>query len=480
MEEARILLVDLDPLSDLGFNLKEILESSKTPQIRLKQESIALGKPDLLERAISGPISDFNPNLILLILPSACAQQVCKLTQWICGKPNPSPVMAIIGGDRPEDLMDLLRSGVADFVTPPLKPIDVLPRLWRLLRREPQEEARVRALKESIGLRQLVGKSPCFVVELDKIPLVAKCNATVLISGETGTGKELFARAIHYLGPRSDKPFVPVSCGAIPVDLVENELFGHARGAFTGAATATPGLIQESSTGTLFLDEIDCLPLLAQVKLLRFIQDKEYRQLGSTKARYCDVRVMAASNLDLEKAVSEGKFRPDLFYRLNVILFTLPPLRERGEDILLLARHFLDKFTLEFHKPIREFTSQAVQKLLAYDWPGNVRELENAIERAVVFSKETTVQSADMVLSSMERPAPQESFKAAKSMVIERFEKSYIQSLLSAYQGNITKAAHAARKNRRAFWELIRKHGIDAHNIKPASISKVGQSSTLP
>src|SRR6185503_17096456 len=196
--------------------------------------------------------------------------------------------------------------------------------------------------------RQLIGQSPVFLQQVQKISLIASCEANVLIVGETGTGKELYARAIHYGSARAGHPFMPVNCGAIPAELVENELFGHIRGAFTSASSLQVGLIEEANGGTLFLDEIDCLPVHAQVKLLRFLQEKEYRPLGSAKMRRANVRVIAASNLNLEDAVDTGKVRQDLFYRLNIISLTLPPLRDRREDIPLLARHFLGKYSREF------------------------------------------------------------------------------------------------------------------------------------
>lgn len=255
---------------------------------------------------------------------------------------------------------------------------------------------------------------------------------------------------------------------------MENELFGHAKGAFTGAATSYSGLIHQADGGTLFLDEIDCMSLQAQVKFLRFLQDKECKPLGSGKAFQVDVRIIAASNIDLENAVAEGKFRPDLFYRLNIIPLLLPPLHVRKKDIPLLARHFLNKYAWEFDKPAGDFTPEALQRLLAYEWPGNVRELENVIERAVVFSKDETIHEKDIVLPHLRDVSSQETFREAKSRAIIQFEKKYIQDLLLAYGGNITKAATAAQKHRRAFWELIRKYRIDARNYKPRLLEKPG------
>jgi DNA-binding NtrC family response regulator len=288
----------------------------------------------------------------------------------------------------------------------------------------------------------------------------------VLISGETGTGKELCARAIHYLSPRTFKPFVPVNCGAMPVELVENELFGHKRGAFTSAATSEHGLIHEADGGTLFLDEIDLLPALAQVKLLRFLQDKEYRPLGSNKTYTADIRLIAATNIDPEEASRQGIIRQDLFYRLNIISLVLPPLRERKEDIMLLANHYLSIYAKKFQRPIEGFTAEAKQRMLMYDWPGNVRELEHAVERAVVLTDNALIQGAEIILSRRKVQSQLESFSVAKTKSIAQFERRYIHDLLLAYGGNVTHAAAAASKNRRALWVLIRKHHIDMQSIR--------------
>ncbi|PYS79797.1 MAG: sigma-54-dependent Fis family transcriptional regulator [Acidobacteria bacterium] len=317
-----------------------------------------------------------------------------------------------------------------------------------------------------MGLRQLVGQSKAFVAEIGKLPLIARCDVRVLIQGETGTGKELCARAIHYLSPRSSGPFIPVNCGAIPAELVENELFGHERGAYTGATTAHAGMIHEAEGGTLFLDEIDCLPPVAQVKLLRFIQEKEYRPLGSTKVRHADVRVISATNADTEQAVKEGKLRRDFYYRLNVVPLLLPPLRERRCDIELLAQHFLSKFVSEFNSSVSSIAHAALRKLASYDWPGNVRELEHVMERAVTLAEQSVLQAEDIVLPTESAPLVNDSFSQAKARMIDRFEREYIREMLIAYCGNITKAALAAKKNRRAFWQLIRKHHINVHEFK--------------
>ncbi len=370
-----------------------------------------------------------------------------------------APKMSIDGSSSVSLLQDLLEAPTSEGGRNPLRTL-------RLRKQVPESETVTQTLKEKLGLRQLIGESPAFLAEISKISAVARCDVSVLISGETGTGKEVCARAIHYLSPRAHNPFVPVNCGAIPAELVENELFGHERGAFTDASTSQCGLIHEAEGGTLFLDEIDCLPLLAQVKLLRFLQERQYRPLGSAKTQEADVRVIAATNIDLGEAIRAGRLRQDLYYRLNILPLTLPPLRERREDIPLLARHFLAKYAAEFNKQVTDFSPDAIPALVLYEWPGNVRELEHIVERAVVLSEQAVIRKADIVLPHMETPACQDSFQEAKAKVIARFEKTYIQDLLRAYQGNITRAAQAARKNRRAFWQLLRKHRIDVDSFK--------------
>jgi DNA-binding NtrC family response regulator len=377
------------------------------------------------------------------------------------------PILFIAEKYRPDEMFDLLKHGATDFITQPLKNMEILPRLWRLLEHKRERNTLAYKLKEKLGLKQLIGESLPFLDEIKKIPTVAKSDANVLINGETGTGKDLCARAIHYLSPRASRPFVPFNCGAIPVELMENELFGHVQGAFSGATTAQTGLISASDSGTLFLDDIDCLPPTSQAKLLRFLQEKEYRQLGSAKVYRADVRVIAATNSDLAAAVDAGKVRRDLYYRLNVIPLMLPALRDRREDIPLLARHFLNKYTNEFQKQITNFASEAMETLMFYDWPGNVRELEHVVQRAVLFCEHKIIREIDLFLPRNQAATHKLSFKEAKAKVVNRFERSYIERLLFSYKGNITKAAQAAQKNRRAFWQLIRKHQIDVQMFKP-------------
>ena len=463
-----ILLLDLNPGDALCQSLCKVLDESFRSDFTLQLRGVASNDAASIEDS-ARTVSQLKASIVLMVLPSDLATKALTLLDSLRRCSPDVPVIAVVDAHEPALMLQLLRHGASDFITPPLKAIDVVPRVCRLLEKARQQDEPVHALKQTLGLKRLIGESPAFVAEISKFPIIARCDASVLILGETGTGKELCARAIHYVSPRAGKPFVPVNCGAIPVELVENELFGHEREAFTGAASSRSGLIHEADGGTLFLDEIDCLPLLAQVKLLRFLQDKVYRPLGSMKMRQADVRVMAATNIDLEEAVRAGKLRPDLYYRLNVIPLVLPPLRERREDIPLLARHFLARYANEFDKSINDFSLTAMQMLLLYEWPGNVRELEHVIERAIVMCEREVIGSEDIQLPRLEPRASEASFQEMKATIIAQFERTYITGLLRAHRGNISKAARAARKDPRALRQLIRKHKIDVRVFKESA-----------
>jgi DNA-binding NtrC family response regulator len=466
MNESTILLIDCNPGESTGETLEAILESSRL-EGALRREVTAGPSEVKFDWDCSTNDNHANPFLIFLILRREDLTEGGTLIQAIKRRQPEIPIIAVIENCGTVETLKLLEKGASDFITLPLTNAETLPRALRLLERSRTREGMLESLKEKVGLKQLIGKTANFLAEIQKIPLIAKCDNRVLIGGETGTGKEMCARAIHYLSPRVGKPFVPVNCGAIPIDLVENELFGHERGAFTGANTARAGLIEEAEGGTLFLDEIDGLPPMAQVKLLRFLQEKEYRRLGSSKVRHADVRVITATNKTLEEAVHDGSLRQDLYYRLNVVSIMLPPLRERREDIPFLVHHFLAKYAHEFHAEVKTLSPEAIQKLTFYDWPGNVRELEHTIERAVMFCQSSCVGDEDIVLPGQTRRT-EDSFQQAKAKIVSQFERDYIQSLLLSHDGNVSKAAQTARKNRRAFWELIRKHHIDVHNFRPA------------
>jgi two-component system response regulator GlrR len=465
MSEFTVLVLDFSPGSQLASEADHLLRSYSNPSVDLHVVSTRVTPADRDENGLEKLISRSKPDLCLLVVTSDQVEipQVVALAKRVTAG---RPIAIVVEKCEPSELLRLLRSGASDFMMPPLRAEDIVPRVLRLLEQADPRAAMVATLKEKLGIKRLVGESPAFLQEIAKIPQISRCNASVLIQGETGTGKEMCARAIHYLSPQASRPFVPVNCGAIPIDLIENELFGHHAGAFTGARASQPGLIEEADQGTLFLDEVDCLPMLAQVKLLRFLQDGEYRPLGSSKVRRAAVRVIAATNIDLEQAVNENQMRRDLYYRLNIVQITLPPLRERAEDVAILARYFLAKYKREFNKDVDEFDPQALQRLAGHDWPGNVRELEHVVQRAVVLAAGTVIRASDLLLRPLQRPSRSESLREAKARIIGNFESSYIRNLLLAYKGNITRAAQAAGKNRRAFWELIRKYRIDVDSLK--------------
>ncbi|NKE69598.1 sigma-54-dependent Fis family transcriptional regulator [Nitrospiraceae bacterium HYJII51-Mn-bac16s-1-B09] len=307
----------------------------------------------------------------------------------------------------------------------------------------------------------LIGESDPFVKALRQISLLARCDATVLLSGETGTGKELAARAIHYLSARAGGPFIPVNCSALPETLLENELFGHTKGAYTDASLPQRGLIAEAESGTLFLDEIDGLSLTAQAKILRFLQEGEYRPLGGRQPLQADVRIVAATNANLVEKVKAGTFREDLYFRLYILSLSLPPLRERSEDIPLLAKYFLKKYCRRFRSDYKILSPAALMKLSSYAWPGNVRELEAVIQRAIVHSPVSLIQAEEIDLPHAENP-PRRGypFRTLKRRAIDTFEKSYLSQLLMTHRGNISRAAKEAGKDRRAFRRLMEKHGL--------------------
>jgi DNA-binding NtrC family response regulator len=310
----------------------------------------------------------------------------------------------------------------------------------------------------------LIGNSRPFRNVVGRLKRFARCDAPVLIEGETGTGKELAARAVHYLSHRHEHPFIPVNCGALPDTLLENELFGHAKGAFTDAREPYTGLVAQAENGTLFLDELESLTLRGQVALLRFLQEMEYRPLGSARTIRANVRVIAATNVSAEVLAADRGFRKDLLYRLNIMPVCLPPLRERADDVLLLAEHFLADLRRRYGQPERYLHVDFIDWMRGHNWPGNVRELENLLHRQFLLSDEATIRlSPTTVPAAGPPPSPGTSagaFRAAKAQAIEVFEREYLSRLLTQAGGNVTLAAKRAGKERRAFGRLLKKHGI--------------------
>jgi DNA-binding NtrC family response regulator len=372
------------------------------------------------------------------------------------------PIVGLVHSDHQEGLLSCLPPELSDFVFCPVDERELALRIQRVLSwqqsGDPDETAARRVRIES-----LVGDSPSFQAQVGKVPLFAGADATVLLQGETGTGKELFARAIHYRSDRKDKAFIPVNCAALPDQLFENELFGHVKGAYTSAAREQAGLVLEAEGGTLFLDEVDALSPFAQAKLLRFVQYREYRPLGCGRSRVANIRILAASNQDLRQAVAARHFREDLFHRLNVLSLVIPPLRERVDDIPLLAQRFLQRYRKTAESTPRLLSPAALDKLLTHTWPGNVRELECTLQRAVVLSGAPMIDAGDIDFA-VEPARAREltgSLRDAKNSAAMDVERAYLVKTLVTFRGNVTHAARAAGKERRSFQRLLRKYGID-------------------
>jgi len=317
----------------------------------------------------------------------------------------------------------------------------------------------------------LLGNSPLFLEALHVIEKIAVVDATVLIQGETGTGKELAARALHYLSLRRDLPFIPVNCGALPDNLIESELFGHERGAFTDAKNAHRGIISQGEGGSLFFDEVEAMTPRGQAVLLRFLQDQKYRPVGGRLEVSGNVRIIASSNLDLEELVRANQFRRDLLFRFRILSVTMPPLRLREGDVVTLAEHFLHRFAMQYGRPAKRLHPEAVTWLLTHDWPGNVRELENLMLREFLLAEDDvirlhTTSDATSDPAVHDDFAYEQTFKQAKARAVEAFEKAYLGDLLAKTGGNIALAARLSRKDRSALNKLVKKHGLGIERFR--------------
>ena len=457
MASAHILVVDRDPelcREDHEIQLTTLLKRA-LPTIAVDVKTI---------RHYSYDSISTQPNLIFLRYPlTEDLSQMVKALRRIW---DAIPILGLFCAhrDTPAAARCALLDSLDDFLSCPIRAIDLSLRVFRLMpsRHETTTTRQAGEVQAAWRVDGMVGESVPFRQVIQKILTVASSDATVLLTGETGTGKELVARAIHYQSLRQNKPFVPVNCGALPDHLVENELFGHARGAYTDASSPETGLVAASEGGTLFLDEVDTLSASAQVKLLRFLQDCEYRPVGSAKRITANVRIIAATNADLWQHVQAKWFREDLYYRLYVLALRLPPLRERTDDIPRLAIHFLRHYGNQYNRDPQHFSAATLHKLMRYAWPGNVRELETTVQRAVLLTSSSVLHPDDIELSG---PHPtsvveKDSFCEAKARVIAQFERTYLINLLSAHGGNITHAAKQAGKERRAFTRLMQKYGL--------------------
>ena len=372
-------------------------------------------------------------------------------------------VVVVTGNSDRENALKAVQLGAFDYH---LKPIDldeykvVLRRAAHLHSLARESEASIQAQESAVRFEDILGNTPRMREIFTVIQRVAKTDATVLVEGDSGTGKELIARAIHSRSTRRNGPFVAINCGAIPDTLLESELFGHERGAFTGAHVQRKGKFELADRGTLFLDEIGELPLLLQVKILRFLQERTVERIGGRQPIQLDLRVIAATNRDLKAHLERGLFREDLYYRLSVIRITVPPLRERGEDVFLLAHAFLQRTAAAQRRRVR-FSAEALQSLMAYAWPGNVRELENKVSRAVIMSRGRLIEPADLDLA----PADAGQVGSLRE-TRDRVERQTLVEVLTRHRGNVSQAAHELKVSRPTLHGLLDKHAIQAKDFR--------------
>ncbi|HZD39109.1 MAG TPA: sigma-54 dependent transcriptional regulator, partial [Terriglobales bacterium] len=390
------------------------------------------------------------------------------------------PAIILTAHGTIESAVEAMRKGAYSYLTKPFEPQDLLLQIDRALenRRLNTEIKRLKGLlAERYDFDNIIARSTRMRDVLDIVTRIAKLDSTVYIQGESGTGKELIAKAIHLASNRQEKPFIALNCAALPETLLESELFGHEKGAFTGAVKSTKGLFTQAHGGTLFLDEIGDMPMSTQSKLLRVLQERQFYPVGSEISIDVDVRVIVATNKDLEEQVKKGLFRDDLFYRIHVIPIYLPPLRDRKEDIVPLMEHFLKRFSEQMKKDVKGLTSEALRKVMLHDWPGNVRELENTIEYAVAMTQKDVI-TPDYILqaktSSADKAKPfgcSKPSSVAEGMLPLReardaFEKDYLVQVLSMTEGNVSQAAKLAGKYRADFYDLLKKHELKAEEFK--------------
>jgi two-component system response regulator GlrR len=451
MEKERILVVDDEEgllqlvkmrLTAMGFGVtgcttgREAIAAAKKDRFDLVIADLRLGNEDGLD--VTEELLRIHPGLPVIILTAH--------------------------GSIP-NAVEAMQRGAFGYLTKPFDDKELKAKIEEGLspQRMRGEIQRLKSLvNELYGMENIVARSPAMQRILQQVVQVADSDATILLFGETGTGKEVFARVIHSNSRRSKGPFVALNCAAIPETLFESELFGHVRGAFTSAHGAKRGLFQSANGGTLFLDEIGEIPLSMQVKLLRAVQEREVREVGSEISTKIDVRIIAATNKDLAEAVKNGSFRNDLYYRISVVPLFIPPLRDRRDDIPLLAQQFLTASAKRANKDLRGFTPAALNRLVTHPWPGNVRELENVVEKAAVMTRQDMI-TPDLLPSMGTSPdAPLKPLTEAK----EEFEKTYLKNVLQLTGGNISRAAQFAGRYRADFYKMLRKYGLHPSTLK--------------
>ena len=438
---ARLLLVDDDPglLKLLGMRL--VSEGYSVLTAESGPEALRMLGRDKVDLVVSDLRMDEMDGLQLF-------SEIQKVQPGM-------PVIILTAHGSIPDAVAATQQGVFSFLTKPVEKDALYKAIDDALEQSaPTTDERWR--------QAIVTRSPLMERLLEQAGMVAQSDVSVLINGQSGTGKEIIAQAIHNASPRRDKPFVAINCGALPEQLLESELFGHARGAFTGAVSNREGLFQAAEGGTLFLDEIGDMPVALQVKLLRVLQERKVRPLGSNRDIDIDVRIISATHRDLPKAMARGEFREDLFYRLNVVNLKIPPLAERTEDIPLLANHLLRQ-SADRHKPfVRAFSTDAMKRLMAAKWPGNVRQLVNVIEQCVALTSSPVISDAlvEQALEGENTALP--TFVEARN----QFELNYLRKLLQITKGNVTHAARMAGRNRTEFYKLLSRHELDANDFK--------------
>ena len=461
MPNARILVVDDEMI--VCESCKRILEEDGYEVVT------ALSGIEAFEKMQENP---FDIVLTDLKMPGIDGMEVLRTLR----KEYPDIIIIMITGySTVETAVEAMKSGAFDYIPKPFTPDEVLIVVKKAIEKKSLllENIYLRQeLQGKYGFHNIVGKSKKMQEIYRIIAKVAMTDSTVLIYGQSGTGKELIARAIHFNSPRREKQFVPVDCAVLSENLLESELFGHIRGSFTGAVTTKPGLFEVADGGTVFLDELGNISLAIQSKLLRVLQEREFTPVGGTKAKKVDIRLIAATNKDLEKMIKSETFREDLYYRLNIVPIMLPPLKDRQDDIALLSVHFLKKYAEEMGKPIKGFTPEAMEKLMRYPWPGNVRELENVVERTVVMIEDEMVRVEHLILPGQQEKEEGEEHvpmtsdelkelkKQAREKAVEEIEKAFVINALERHHWNVTRAAEEVGMLRPNFQALMRKYSL--------------------